>query len=136
MNILFLCSQNRLRSPTAERVFSDVKGLSVSSAGTDVDAHCVVTRSMLRQADVVFVMEQNHIDALLGRFGEALRQELSQKTVVLDIEDRYDLMDNALIDQLITRVCDVLPGTLPLSDLRTIHPQAPSLSSSCWGAIA
>ncbi|MDO6719233.1 hypothetical protein Q4575_07480 [Psychrosphaera sp. 1_MG-2023] len=32
MNLLFVCSQNKLRSPTAESVFSDIANISVRSA--------------------------------------------------------------------------------------------------------
>ncbi|WP_229702021.1 arsenate reductase/protein-tyrosine-phosphatase family protein [Bowmanella pacifica] len=36
--ILFLCSRNRLRSPTAEAIFKGVEGWEVSSAGINNDA--------------------------------------------------------------------------------------------------
>jgi predicted protein tyrosine phosphatase len=34
--VLFICSQNRLRSPTAEQGFANRAGFEVMSAGTDV----------------------------------------------------------------------------------------------------
>ena len=34
MRILFVCSENRLRSPTAAAVFSDYDGIEAISAGT------------------------------------------------------------------------------------------------------
>jgi len=37
-NLLFLCSQNKLRSPTAEAVFADYPGVEVDSAGLNNDA--------------------------------------------------------------------------------------------------
>lgn len=37
-NVLFLCSQNRLRSPTAEQVFADWPGIETASAGLLADA--------------------------------------------------------------------------------------------------
>ncbi|MFN8910720.1 MAG: protein tyrosine phosphatase, partial [Betaproteobacteria bacterium] len=36
--VLFICSQNRLRSPTAERVFSKRAGFEVASAGLNPEA--------------------------------------------------------------------------------------------------
>jgi predicted protein tyrosine phosphatase len=36
--LLVVCSQNRLRSPTAEAVFSKYGGLEVDSAGLDREA--------------------------------------------------------------------------------------------------
>lgn len=38
IRVLFVCSQNSLRSPTAEAVFRDDPRLEVRSAGTDADA--------------------------------------------------------------------------------------------------
>jgi predicted protein tyrosine phosphatase len=35
LNVLFVCSQNKLRSPTAEQVFANWPGVEVSSAGLD-----------------------------------------------------------------------------------------------------
>ena len=36
--VLFICSQNRWRSPTAEQVFARWPGVETASAGTDVAA--------------------------------------------------------------------------------------------------
>ena len=38
MKLLFICGKNRLRSPTAEHIFSQKPGLEVASAGVDRDA--------------------------------------------------------------------------------------------------
>ena len=37
-HVLFICSRNRLRSPTAERVFADWPGIETASAGLAPDA--------------------------------------------------------------------------------------------------
>lgn len=57
-HILFLCSQNRLRSPTAEQVYSTEAAAEVASAGLDNDAETVCTPELLQWADIVFVMEK------------------------------------------------------------------------------
>ena len=36
--VLFVCSQNRLRSPTAEQIFAERRDLEVASAGTNTGA--------------------------------------------------------------------------------------------------
>lgn len=38
MNILFICSKNQWRSPTAELLFADREGINTLSAGTRKDA--------------------------------------------------------------------------------------------------
>ena len=58
--ILFLCSQNKLRSPTAEKIFSEYPDLEVASAGFDIDAKIKVTKELIEWADFIFVMEKNH----------------------------------------------------------------------------
>jgi predicted protein tyrosine phosphatase len=51
LRVLFVCNQNRLRSPTAERVFGSDPGLEVRSAGVDRDASTPLTRDLLEWAD-------------------------------------------------------------------------------------
>ncbi|CAN5304391.1 hypothetical protein BH10PSE3_BH10PSE3_38780 [soil metagenome] len=41
--VLFVCSQNKLRSPTAEQVFAARTDLEVDSAGTNQDAENPLT---------------------------------------------------------------------------------------------
>jgi predicted protein tyrosine phosphatase len=101
MNVLFICSRNRLRSPTAEAVFSDYPGLQVSSAGTSVDAENPVSRDQVEWADVVFAMEEVHRKKLLEMFPDALKEK---KVVALRIPDKYSYMDQELIKVLKQRV--------------------------------
>ena len=57
-NVLFICSQNRLRSPTAEQVFASHPGIETSSAGLNHDAENPVTPELVEWADLIFVMEK------------------------------------------------------------------------------
>ena len=68
--LLFLCSQNRLRSPTAEKVFSENPALEVRSAGVNRDATRPVSRSLLQWADIIFVMEKRQRDIIHTRYKE------------------------------------------------------------------
>ncbi len=56
-NILFLCSKNKLRSPTAEAIFCEVDGWDVYSAGISNDAEVHVALEDIEWADYIFVME-------------------------------------------------------------------------------
>lgn len=47
VNVLFICSQNRLRSPTAEQVFADWPGVETASAGINHDAQVPVCPELL-----------------------------------------------------------------------------------------
>ena len=100
MNLLFVCSQNRLRSPTAEQIFVTCPGIEVDSAGTNADAENPLTSELVCWADLIFVMEKTHRTKLQRRF----RSELKNKRLVcLDIPDDYAFMDEHLIDLLKTR---------------------------------
>lgn len=106
--VLFVCSQNRLRSPTAEHVFADVPGLDVSSAGLNHGAEHVLTPDLLAWADVVFVMEKAHLRRLRERFGPHLKR---QRLVCLGIPDDYAYLDPRLVALLSERVPRYLPRT-------------------------
>lgn len=99
-NVLFVCSANRLRSPTAEQVFSLRGGLEVMSAGTDPHCGNPLTAELVEWADVIFVMERAHRNRLSRRFRSSLRA----RVICLNIPDDYDYMDPALIRLLEARV--------------------------------
>ena len=57
--LLFVCSRNRWRSPTAERIFDGVNHCAARSAGTEPGARVRVSAGHLGWADLIFVMEKN-----------------------------------------------------------------------------
>jgi predicted protein tyrosine phosphatase len=93
-HILFVCSRNQLRSPTAEQVFSESPGIEVASAGLDTKCKEPVTPELVTWADIIFVMERNHRNKLLKAFGAHIK---NQKIVVLGITDDYEYMDPRLV---------------------------------------
>jgi predicted protein tyrosine phosphatase len=105
--VLFVCSQNRLRSPTAEQVFSRRHDLEVDSAGTNHDADNPLTAELVAWADVIFVMEKAHRSKLQRRFRAALG---GRRVVCLDIPDGYDFMQPELIRLLQIKVSRHLPA--------------------------
>ncbi|MUV13388.1 low molecular weight protein tyrosine phosphatase family protein [Noviluteimonas gilva] len=100
-NVLFLCSQNRLRSPTAEQVFANWPGIETSSAGLNHDAENPLTPELLQWADLVFVMERAHRNKLSTRFRAHIG---GKRIVVLGIPDDYAYMDPALVTLLKAKV--------------------------------
>ncbi len=72
MNLLFVCSQNRLRSPTAETVFSAYDGIAAWSAGTNHDAETPLSGDLIEWADIVFVMEKTHRNKVSKKYRELL----------------------------------------------------------------
>lgn len=104
--VLFVCSQNRLRSPTAEQVFSTWDGIETASAGLNQGAEQPLTPEVLAWADVVFVMERAQRARLQSRFRAHLD---GKRVIVLDIPDDYDYMEPALVRLLEARVTPHLP---------------------------
>lgn len=104
--LLFICSQNRLRSPTAEKVFSQWQGIEAKSAGLDVDAIAPVTPELLDWAHIVVVMEKCHKNKLGKKYRSSIK---GKRVVVLDIPDEYDYMQPELVAllevALLRRVC-------------------------------
>ena len=96
-----MCSQNRLRSPTAEQLFADWPGLEVASAGLNHDAVEPLTPEMVADADIIFVMEKAHRTKLSKRYKSSLKQA---RVICLDIPDDFDFMDPALIRLLQAKV--------------------------------
>jgi len=99
--VLFLCSKNEQRSPTAENIFKKYKNLDVRSAGLDPDANARVCEDDIEWADYIFVMEKQHEYKLKNRFGEKVK---SKKIYVLNIEDKYTFMDAELVKILKRKV--------------------------------
>lgn len=104
--VLFVCSRNRLRRPTAEQIFSARRDLEVASAGTNHDADVPLTSDLVAWADLIFVMEREHRAKLQRRFGKYLK---SARVICLDIPDNYAFMDPVLIRLLEAKVGRFLP---------------------------
>ena len=105
-NVLFICGQNRLRSPTAEHVFANWPGIETASAGLKNEAENPVTPELLEWAHTIFVMERSHRSKLSAKFKRNLG---SVRIVCLDIPDDYEYMDPGLIKLLKAKVVPHLP---------------------------
>lgn len=104
--LLFICSQNKLRSPTAEAIFTGRPGLEVDSAGLNHDAEVPLSAEQLEWADLILVMEKAQRSRLNRNFGEFLG---GKKVVVLNIPDDFECMDPELIFLLESRCARYLP---------------------------
>jgi predicted protein tyrosine phosphatase len=100
LQVVFVCTQNKLRSLAAEAIFRDRPDWEVASAGTGRDAPCPVSRDLLDWADVAVCMEKVHRDILRQRFRGALPDD---RILTLGIPDEYELMDPELV-ALLTRL--------------------------------
>jgi predicted protein tyrosine phosphatase len=99
--VLFICSANRLRSPTAEQVFSKWPDIETDSAGLDASATVVLSSEQLEWADIVFVMDRSHRNKLARKYRANLREK---RVVCLNIPDEFEFMQPELVMLLETRV--------------------------------
>ena len=99
--ILFVCCQNKLRSPTAEAVFSEEPNVEVRSAGLNNDAEVPLGAEDIEWAEVIFVMENAHKRKLRTKFREHLK---NQKLICLGIPDNYEYMAPELVDIFRSRI--------------------------------
>lgn len=97
LNVLFVCTMNQWRSPTAEEIYRKHPLLNCRSAGTSRKARKTIRTADIRWADLIVMMEDKHWD----RLSEDYRDELEAKEChVLAVEDRYREMDEELISEL------------------------------------
>ena len=103
-NLLFICSRNQWRSPTAEKIWKKHPDYNTRSAGTSPNAKRTVSPADIRWADKIFVMEKKHKNRLVAKFNRLLEYK---KIYVLNIPDEYAYMDPDLIEEL-----DVIVGNI------------------------
>jgi predicted protein tyrosine phosphatase len=102
-NLLFICSKNQWRSPTAELLFKGHPQHVARSAGTSDKARIKLSQNLLDWADVVFVMEYKHRDIIRLRFAMN-----NKPLMVLHISDEYQFYDPELVEILKVALSDWL----------------------------
>jgi predicted protein tyrosine phosphatase len=98
---LFICSANRLRSPTAEQVFSQWPDVEADSAGISNDADVVLSKEQVDWADLIFVMERTHQNRLRKKYKTMIT---GKKLICLGIPDDFEFMDPELVRLLESKV--------------------------------
>jgi len=104
--VLFVCSGNIDRSPTAEALLIEKEGFEVKSAGTWAGARTVISKELIDWADMIFVMEEHQKEALTR-----IDENSEAKIIVLGVDDHYLKGDPELIRILKRRLSEYL-GTI------------------------
>ena len=100
--ILFICTANIDRSPTAEELYDGDTRFEVRSAGVAPFARVPLTRDILLWADRVFVMnerEDQHRTLIRIRF-----PDVDRPIVDLDVRDLWNRGDPELVALLLRRL--------------------------------
>jgi len=96
-NLLFICSRNKWRSLTAEKIYKNNRDFNVKSAGTENSARIKVNSQLLVWADIIFVMEKHHKEKLVQNFPQ---ETGNKQIIILEIHDIYKYMDKELIEEI------------------------------------
>jgi predicted protein tyrosine phosphatase len=100
--ILFVCTANVDRSPTAEALYAGDPRYEVLSAGVAPYAVVPIDKRILLWADRIFVMNESqdrHRSQIAERF-----PDLGRPVVDLDVEDRWYRGDPELVRVLLERL--------------------------------
>jgi len=99
--LLFVCSENKLRSPTAEEVFSQYDGVEAMGCGTNGDAATPLSGDLIEWADVILTMEKSHRNKVSQKYQALLK---GKRLICLDIPDNFERMQPELIKLLKSKV--------------------------------
>jgi predicted protein tyrosine phosphatase len=105
MKVLFVCTANKLRSPTAEDVFRDFPGIEAISAGTDQEAPTPLTKELVASADLIFAMENHHRERIRKKFKQ---RPADNRIITLNIPDEFERGDPYLIELLEKKATHVI----------------------------
>jgi len=103
--VLFVCTANLQRSPTAEDLFQGWEGVwEAKSAGTVPDPQRkLLTQELVDWADLIIVMESGHSEYITSHFHVS-----PDKILVLNIRDKYFRDDPELVSELRRKVPPIL----------------------------
>jgi predicted protein tyrosine phosphatase len=110
IKLLFVCSRNQWRSPTAEQVWRTDPRVLARSAGTSLNARHTISAADVQWADVILVMEEKHKSRIKAEF---MRLMDHKPVHVLDIPDEYQFMDAELVEILEITVESIIENYQP-----------------------
>lgn len=102
MKILFICNAALNRSPTGTDVVREnFPGNEAKFAGISDLAEIHVTKEAVKWADIIFVMENHHLDYLVKNFPDETK---NKKIISLGIPDIFKRDDPNLKDMINTGI--------------------------------
>lgn len=124
VNVLFVCTENLARSPTAALLFRELQGRQsrheARAVGTAPHAPRRLTTRDLAWAGMVAVMEPRHLDQIRARWPRH-----AKKVVILEVEDHFIPSTRELRQTLEPKIrallerCDASPGPRKFPEMAT-----------------
>jgi predicted protein tyrosine phosphatase len=101
LRVLFVCTQNKVRSLTAEHLYRVRADLDVRSCGTAEFAKNQLTEEVMKWADVVFIFDELQAEVIEKRFG---KDALGKEVINLGLEDVYQYKSESLVLKLTAKI--------------------------------
>jgi predicted protein tyrosine phosphatase len=92
--VLFVCTQNKVRSLTAEHLYHIRPDLEVKSCGTATFAKNQLSNELLTWADVVFYFDASQLEVIERHFREAVAEK---PVICLGLADVFTYKSDALV---------------------------------------
>lgn len=106
--IVFVCSVGMLRSPTAAAIGSNL-GLNTRSCGSSTLALIPLSANLVRWADwIVFMNNENWLQSKKTFQETEFKDDLEEKSLVWNVPDIYNYMDDGLVYVLETQIKELL----------------------------
>ena len=110
MRLLFICSRNKWRGPTAARIYARQPGVYTRSAGTSASSHRRINERLLLWADIILFMEHHHFEIVTEDHRELMK---TRHSVVLNIEDSLHYEEEKLTTQIKAKADPIVMKYLP-----------------------
>jgi protein-tyrosine phosphatase len=103
--LLFVCSGNKDRSPTAEYIYKNDPRFEVRSAGTLPYVKTFLTKELILWADAIVAMERGHEEYIRENFADEVK---NRPIFCLDVSDNYKFLADPLRAEIRTKMEPVL----------------------------
>ncbi len=101
LRVLFVCTQNKVRSLTAEHLYRVRTDLDVRSCGTAAFAKNQLTEEVMKWADMVFIFDELQAEVIEKKFGKGA---LGKEVISLGLEDVYQYKSESLVLKLTAKI--------------------------------
>ena len=128
-HILFVCSANVDRSPTAEHMYQNHPQLEVKSAGIHWYATRKVDENLLQWADVILCMEEFQKQIIMRDFTSVVAGKIID---YLDVYDDYERMSPELRDAIKEQMDAWLRENLNNRAMRYLESGNPDEAEKLW----
>lgn len=95
-NLLVVCGRNKRRSRSAEHIYKNDQRFNIRSAGLSQQSEHKISKADVRWANLILVMDDEQKRYIKQMFSSQFLPPIE----VLHIEDKYEFMDDELVEIL------------------------------------